>query len=116
MRLQVCLVVPQREVTGGSGQQMPDVRERLSTGGAQEAVVPDCDEALWQDMLEEAADACLCGKRAVLPLVARALLEAEGDVPVFKLFDAVVGESHATDVGGEGGDDLVASDRRVDSG
>ena len=74
MRLQVCLVVPQREVTGGSGQQMPDVRERLSTGGAQEAVVPDFDEALWQAMLEEAADACLCGKRAVLPwLLARSL-------------------------------------------
>jgi len=100
--------VPEREVAGGSGQQRLDVRERWSTGGAQEAVVPDCDEALWQAMLEEASDAFVCGKRAALPLGACTLLAAEGDVPVFKLFDAVVREGNATDGGGEGGDDLGA--------
>ncbi len=108
MRGLVFLVVRCQEVTGGSGQQMPDVREDVSTGRAQEAVVPDCDEALWQDMLEEASDEFLCGKRAAMPLVAFALLEAEGDVPVFKFFNAVVGDSNASDVGGEVGDDLCA--------
>ena len=57
----VCLVVRCQEVTGGRGQQMPDVRAYVATGRAQEAVVSDVDEALWQDMLEEASDACLCG-------------------------------------------------------
>ena len=57
----VFLVVRCQEVTGGSGQQMPEVREDVSPGRAQEAVVSDFDEALWQDMLEEASDECLCG-------------------------------------------------------
>ena len=50
-------------------------------------------------MLEEASDAFVCGKRAALPLGACTLLAAEGDVPVFKLFDAVVREGNATDGG-----------------
>lgn len=108
VRLRVFPVMQEREVADGSGQQMPDVRERWSTGGAQEAVAPDFDEAFWQDMLEEASDEFFCGKRSALPLVACALLEAEGDVPVFKLFNAVVGDSNAPDVGGKVGDDLVA--------
>src|SRR3989442_10618427 len=78
VRWRVFPVVPEREVAGGSGQQRLDVRERWSTGGAQEAVVPDCDEALWQAMLEEASDAFVCGKRAALPLGAWTLLAAEG--------------------------------------
>ena len=55
----VLLVGRCQEVTGGSGQQMPDVCEDVSTGRAQEAVVSDFDEALGQDMLEEASDECL---------------------------------------------------------
>jgi hypothetical protein len=102
-------VVPRRGVAGRSGQQMPEVRERLSTGGAQATVVPALDETLRQDRLEEASDALLCGKRAALPLVGFALLEAKGDAPVIELFDAVVGESNAPDRGGEVGDALVAA-------
>ena len=56
----VWLVGRWQEVTGGRGQQMPDVCEDVSTGQAQEAVVSDFDEALGQDMLEEALDECLC--------------------------------------------------------
>ena len=60
MRGLVFLVVRCQEVTGGSGQQMPDVREYVATGRAQEAVVSDFDEALGQDMLEEASDEGVC--------------------------------------------------------
>jgi len=108
VRLRGFPVVPSREVAGGSGQQLPEVRERLSTGGAQAAVVPDCDAARWQDRREEASDACFCGKRAAWPLVAFALLDAAGDVPVCKRFDAVGGDRTAPDGGGEGGDDRAA--------
>lgn len=102
-------VVPRRGGAGRSGQQLPDVQERLSTGGAQETVVPALDEPLRQDRREEAADALLCGTRAAWPLVGCARLDAEGDAPVIELFDAVGGESNAPDRGGEGGDDLVAA-------
>lgn len=108
MRGLVFLVVRCQEVTGGSGQQMPDVREDVATGRAQEAGVSDCEEALGQDMLEEASDACLCGERPVLPRVAPTRFEAEGDVSVCELFHAVVGHGNASDGGGEGGDDLCA--------
>ena len=101
-------VVPSREVAGGSGQQRLEVRERWATGGAQEAGGPDCDDALWQDMREDAAEACCGGKRSAVPLVACPLLAAAGAGPIFTLFEAVVGESQATDVGGEGGDDRGA--------
>ena len=109
MRWPVCRVGPQREGTGGSGQQRPDGRERWATGGAQAAGVPAFADARWPAMREDAAEACCCGQRAVLPWVARARLAAEGDVPVCTLCEAVGGERHATDGGGEVGDALVAS-------
>jgi hypothetical protein len=104
----VVLVVRCQEVPGGRGQQRPDVREYVATGRAQEAGVSDGDEALGQDMLEEASDECWCGSRPVLPRVAPTRFAAEGDVSVCELCHAVVGHGQAAAGGGEGGDALVA--------
>jgi hypothetical protein len=105
-----------QEVTGGRGQQMPEVCEDVATGRAQEARVSDFDEALGQDMLEEAVDACVGRERPVWPRLAPARFAAEGDVSVCELFHAVVGQGHAADGGGEGGEDRVAGANRCTLG
>ena len=90
--------------------------QRGATGRTQEAVVSDLGEALGQDMLEEASDELMGWKRAALPLVASAILEAEGDVPIFELLNAIVRDSNTPDVGSEIGDHLCTCASRLTMG
>src|SRR5437870_97435 len=69
--------------------------------GAEQAVVTDLDEAVGEDVLEEAADELLSGDGAVLELIGGGLFVSESDGAVFQLAQAVVAEGHAKDVRGE---------------
>jgi hypothetical protein len=60
--------------------------------GAEAAGVADGAAALWQAMLEDASEACVCGERPVLPRVAPTRCAAAGDGSVFALCHAVVGQ------------------------
>ena len=52
-------------------------------------------------------------ERQTFPPRAAPLLDAERDVPVFKLFQTVVGEGNPIDVGSEVGEDLRAGASRL---
>jgi len=48
-------------------------------------------------MLQEALDKYKCRQSGCLPLIGVAVFKPEGDLPVFKLFDAVVGDRNSVD-------------------
>ena len=108
----VWAVLRSSDMTGAGLEKRPERSERCATAWAEEAVVSDVDEPLWQPMLEEAVDKRSSGQRPALPPRTVALLEAEGDVPVFERFNPVVGDGNPGDGGGEGGEELGAGARR----
>src|SRR5260370_13057618 len=69
--------------------------------GAKQDEVTDLDEAIGEDVLEEAADELFGGEGAVLELVGGRLFVGESDVTIFQLTEAVVAEGDAKDVRGE---------------
>lgn len=97
---------------GGSVQKLPEVIEHFSAGRAQEAVVSDLDEPLWEHVLKESAEE-LCGRKSpARPLAGRAVLESERDRSIVERFDAVGGDGNPTEGGSEGLDDLVTGSDR----
>jgi hypothetical protein len=92
------------------------VREHGATARAEEAIGADCRESLRQHMLEEAVDERLDGECQAFPPRATALLAAEGDLPVFKLFQTVGGEGKPIDGGSKGGEHLGARACRLTVG
>jgi len=97
------LAVRSWEVGGGSGQQRLERHERWSTGRAPEAVIADRGTALRPHRLEEAAAARLGGTRAVCPPCTPTCCPSAGHVPGCPCCEAVVGDGHAAEGGGEGG-------------
>ena len=49
-------------------------------------------------MLQEAMDKIKCRQSDCLPLISVAVFKPEADLPVFELFDAVVGDSDSVDI------------------
>ena len=52
-------------------------------------------------MLQEAMDKIKCRQRDCFPLISIAIFKPEADLPVFELFDTVVGDSDSVDIGGQ---------------
>jgi hypothetical protein len=101
--LLTCLVwaaLPTMVVARAGLQKRPDLIARWAAVRAQDAIVSDRENALGTPVWEEAADARCGGTYPVLPRVAPAGLEPEGDRPVFPQFHAVVGDGHAAEVRG----------------
>src|SRR5712691_1610292 len=69
--------------------------------GAKQAVVPDFDEAVGEQVLEEATDELLGGDGATLELVSGRLFVRESDLAIMEVVEAVVTEGHPKDVRGE---------------
>ena len=103
-------------LAGGGGQKTPDATACWATVRTQDTIGADCAEPLGQHVLQEAAQKRFCGSRPVLPPLAPALLDAEGDVPVFARVKAVGGDGNPVDGGGEGGEDLRAGASRCTVG
>jgi hypothetical protein len=49
-------------------------------------------------MLQEAMDKIKCRQRGCLPLISVAVFKPEADLPVFELYDTVVGDSDSVDI------------------
>ena len=73
-------------VAGAGCQERPDLCQCWATARAEDAVGADVDASLGQHVLEAAAHTLFGGQRPVGPGVARALLDADGDGPIFALF------------------------------
>src|SRR5215211_3226779 len=71
----------------------------LACADPEQPVVAHLDEALRQDMLEEAGDECLHRQRAGLRLMRRPILIAKRDLAVLHAEEAIVRERHPKDVG-----------------
>jgi hypothetical protein len=67
-------------------------------------------------MLEETVDERFGRQREAFPPRPAALFEAEGDVPIFQRFEAVVRQGNAVDIRGEVGQHLHAGARRLTVG
>ena len=88
----------------------------MTLGGAEQTVVADFEEALGEDVLEEAANELCGGDGAVSKLVSGRLFIGESDVALFQLTEAVVADRDTEDVRGEipEGLDTGADGFRVD--
>ena len=96
---------------GGAEAGRPErqaLRERWAAARAQEAVGADWDAPLGQDVWQETASTLCGGEGAGGPRVARPLLAAEGDVPIFAGSQAIIGDGNAAERGGARGEDLGA--------
>ena len=100
-------------MAGAGGHEVPARRQSRATAWTQDAVGADCEESLGQHMLEAAANTRCGGQPPRSPRVARALLDAEGPVPVFELHQALVGPSNPTQGRGEGGENRCAGAGRL---
>ena len=100
----------------GGRQECPTLRQRWATARTQDTVVADFGEPLRQHVLQEAADELFNGQRPVCPCVARALLDAEGHLPICALCQAVIGDGDPVEVGGEVGEDFCAGAGRLTMG
>lgn len=67
----------------------------------EQAVVPDLDEAVGQDVLEKPTNKLLCGERAEPGPISSRVLELEGDDAVLEAENAAVADGNAKDVRGE---------------
>jgi hypothetical protein len=77
------------------------LRQQLSISRREQAVVAHFNEAVRQDVLQEAADELFSGEGAVLELVGGRVFVSESDLAVFQLDDAAIAESDAKDVRSE---------------
>ena len=75
--------------------------KQMTMSGAKQAVVTDLDEAIGEDVLEEATDELLGGDGAALELVSGGVFVRESDLAMMQLAEAVVTEGDTKDVRGE---------------
>ena len=97
--LSACLGGDLQEI--GWAQQVFGDRQQVSFIGGHKSIIADFDEAFWQYMLQEAVDEIKGGQGCCFPLVGVAVFKAEGDLIIFELFDAVVGDSDSVDIRGQ---------------
>jgi len=98
--------IPLRQLTGQyllmePAQQSSDQSKRAAFPRAEDAIVPDLHKALWQDMLQEAADEFLGTQCAEAGFSAAGIPVGKGDLAVSKSADAPVAQRHAKDVGSQ---------------
>ena len=82
----------------GLAQQVFGDRQQVSAIGRQKSVIADLDEIFRQDVLQESANKFSCRYSGGLPLLGIAVFETEADLPVFEIFDAVIGGSDSVDI------------------
>ena len=80
---------------------MSGLQKQLTMSGAQQAVVTNLDESIWEYVLEEATDELLGRDGATLELISGRLFVRESYLAIMEVAEAVVTEGHAKDVGGE---------------
>ena len=91
-------------------ESVPAAREESGAGSVGEkAVVADSDEALGEDVKEEATYELLKRKRQSSDPTAAVILETEGDGPVVDVKQPVVGDRDAVCVAGEILQDVLGS-------
>ena len=91
----------------------PGFVQGIAVARAKQAVIPDLDQVVRQDVLQEPADACLGGDGADLERPGLGVLVCEGDPAVFESEDAVVADRHTKDVRRERREGLSASANRL---
>ena len=82
-------------------EQLPDFLEQLAIAVAEEAVIPDLDKALGQNMLQETPDELFGGDGTVPSCPGLRVLVAKGDLIVFHSQDAIVTDGHPKDIGSQ---------------
>jgi len=90
----------------------PGVGQGIAVARATQAVIPDLDNVVRQDVLEEPADACLGSDGADLESPGLGVLVWEGDPAIVEAEDAVVADRHTNDVRCQGLEGLSASANR----
>ena len=73
----------------------------MTRAGTEEAIVPDLDESLGQNMLQETTNELLSGEGAEPGLICAGFGVAEGDLPISQLEDTLVTDGHSEDVGSQ---------------
>ena len=82
-------------------KQVFDNRQQVLFIVGHKSVISDFNQPFWQHMLQEPVDKFKNRQCDGFPLVGRAVFEPEGDVVIFQLFNAVVGDSDSVDIGGQ---------------
>jgi len=80
-------------------QKLPGFFQVVAVARAKQAVIPDLDQVVRQDLWPEPADACLGSDGADLDGPSLGVLVLEGDLAIYELEDAVVADRHTKDVG-----------------
>lgn len=96
-----------------SAQKGPGFVQCIAVARAKQAVIPDLDKVLRQDVLQEPADACLGSDGADLECPGPGVLVWESDPAIFESEDAVVADGHPKDVRRQRLEGLSASTNRL---
>ena len=82
-------------------QKLPGLFQVVAVARAKQAVIPDLDQVVRPDMVQEPADECLGRDCADLDCPRLGVLVLEGDLAIDALEEAVVADRHTKDVGSQ---------------